>query len=296
MFVRVSVVVPAYDAAATLGDCLRALANQTLARTNYEVIVVDDGSRDATPAIATDHGVRLIRRENGGPAAARNSGWRAAGAEWVAFTDADCLPARAWLVELLRAVDAAPANGAAALGAAGRTVGYDSKTPAARFVDLSGGLDAERHLSHPRFPFAPSGNLMYSRSALAAVGGFDERYRTYEACDLHQRLRERADGPFFYVPRAVVLHKHRTTWAAYWRQQYGYGAGYGRFMLDRARDVPWSIGDEARAWRELFGTGIGSLRPGDPNRRLLERGNFVKRLAQRSAFATTYWNPAERAR
>jgi glycosyltransferase involved in cell wall biosynthesis len=295
MLVRVSVVIPAYDAEKTLGDCLRALGTQSVPRKDFEIIVVDDGSRDRTSEVAERFGARVIRRSNGGPAAARNTGWHEAYGRWVAFTDADCVPARTWLAELLRAVEG-PAEEAPALGAAGRTVGFDSKTPAARYVDLTGGLDAERHLSHPRFPFAPSGNVMYRRDALLACAGFDERYRAYEACELHQRIRRRDGGRFVYTARAVVLHRHRTTWAAYWRQQYGYGVGYAQFMWHQASRIGWSVADELRAWGDVVVAGLRACRPGNSEQRLLERGTFVKRLAQRTAFVATYWNIAERAR
>src|SRR5207244_3482065 len=66
----VSVVVCCYNAAATLEECLSSLAR--LAYPNYEVIVVDDGSKDSTAAIAEKHGVRPIRVPNGGLSKARN--------------------------------------------------------------------------------------------------------------------------------------------------------------------------------------------------------------------------------
>ena len=100
----VSVIVPAHDAAATVGATLDALAGQAFAGT-YEVIVVDDGSRDATGAIAQRAGARVVRHDiAAGPAAARNSGRRAAGGRLLAFTDADCAPAPDWLA---RGADAA---------------------------------------------------------------------------------------------------------------------------------------------------------------------------------------------
>ena len=226
---RVSVVIPARNAERTLSECLRAVAAQTLARSDYEVIVVvDRASRDGSAAIATAAGARVLVSERAGAAAARNAGIAAAGAPWIAFTDADCLPTRTWLGHL---VSVAESNGAAPLlGAAGRTVGYRSTSSAARFVDLTGGLHADRHLAHERYPWAPTGNVMYRRAALQAVGGFDIRFRTYEGCDLHTRLVREVGGEFAFVPEAVVLHQHRSGWRAYWRQQVGYGVGYGQFF------------------------------------------------------------------
>jgi len=94
----VSVVVPARDAAATIGTTLEALASQDLAEP-YEVIVVDDGSRDDTAAIAERSAgpVRVLRDDGVGPGPARNAGAADARAPVLAFTDADCAPDPGWL-------------------------------------------------------------------------------------------------------------------------------------------------------------------------------------------------------
>jgi glycosyltransferase involved in cell wall biosynthesis len=291
----ISVVIPVYNGAQTLSDCLRALTTQSLARADYEIIVVDDGSRDATAAIARGFAVQVCQQVNRGAPAARNTGWQAARGDWIAFTDADCIPSRAWLRLLLDAVR--PIEGAPpALGAAGAVLGHQSTAPAARFVDLSAGLDTERHLQHPRFPFAPSGNVLYRRAALAAVGGFDPRYTAYDACDLHTRLCRDQPGAFHYVPHAVVVHRHRTTWSAYWRQQLSYGKGYGQFLWRWRAQAPWSLRHELHAWAEILRLGLAACRGGEDDHALVRRGRFVKTLAQRLGFVSVYWNPAERAR
>lgn len=100
----VSVVVPARNAAATLPETLRALAAQELDG-GYEVILVDDGSTDATGALASAAGARVVRHEQArGSAAARNAGVAVASANVLAFTDADCAPAPGWLAAGLRAL------------------------------------------------------------------------------------------------------------------------------------------------------------------------------------------------
>ena len=289
----VSVVVPAYNAAPTLGDCLQALAAQSLTPADYEVLVVDDGSTDATARIAAGFDVQVLSQQRQGPSGARNTGLAAACGEWVAFTDADCIPSRGWLQALLAAVERAPTE--SVLGAAGRTIGYQSAAAAARFVDLTGGLDAERHLAHPQFPFAPSGNVMYQRLALVAAGGFDRRYRTYEACELHTRLTRAHRGAFYFEPRAVVLHRHRACWTDFWRQQLGYGRGYAQFVLHHRDQIPWSVWRELAAWRDVAALGLAACWRGDRDQALVRRGTFVKTLAQRCGFVTTYWSPAERA-
>ena len=161
---------------------------------------------------------------------------------------------------------------------------------------MSGGLDAKRHLSHERFPFAPSCNALYRHSALKAAGGFDSRYSTYEGCDLHTRLLRLQRGPFRFERPAVVLHRHRATWRAYWKQQVRYGRGLGQFTWNYRKEIPWSVLRELGAWLQIAGTGLRActFRAGDPG--LLRRGLFVKNLAQRFGFLASYWNPRERRR
>ena len=293
---RVSVVVPARDAAATLGECLRAIAAQNASHDEYEVIVVvDERTRDATATIARRVGATVIIARDPGAAVARNLGVTAARAEWIAFTDADCIPSRGWLRALLQAVEPSPGR-QPALGAAGRTIGYDSATPAARFVDLSGGLQAERHLAHERYPWAPTGNVLYRRAALLAVGGFDARFVSYEGCDLHTRLRREVGGRFEYSPRAIVHHRHRAAWRCYWRQQVNYGRGYAQFFMRYADELRWTPASELRAWLAVLRAGGNALLAYRGEDGLLRRGTFIKLLAQRAGFVRTYWNRREAAR
>jgi glycosyltransferase involved in cell wall biosynthesis len=103
---RVSVIVPAFNAARTLGETLAALALQDL-QEPFEVIVVDDGSDDGTIEVARAAAgdARVLPGPHGGPGPARNAGAREAGAPVLAFTDADCVPTSSWLREGLAALE-----------------------------------------------------------------------------------------------------------------------------------------------------------------------------------------------
>ena len=95
---RVSVIVPVLDGASCIDRCLEALLAQTYPSHRVELIVVDNGSRDATPDRVRTHPVTLlVERSVRSPYAARNAGIQRASGEVIAFTDADCVPAKDWL-------------------------------------------------------------------------------------------------------------------------------------------------------------------------------------------------------
>ncbi|MBI3785906.1 MAG: glycosyltransferase [Deltaproteobacteria bacterium] len=291
----ISVVICVYNGADTLGDSLRAVQAQSFPRHAYEVIVVDDGSTDDSADVAAGFDVRLLRRRHYGLAAARNAGWQATLGDWVAFTDDDCGPTRHWL-QSLHAVVHQGANNGRVLGAAGRIVGYPSPLAVPRYVERTGGFNTERHLQHPTFPYAPMGNAMYRREALQAVNGLDERYSSYESCDLHTRLRRTYGGTFYYEPRAVVFHRHHTHWRDYFRQQRGYGRGLAQFMWHYRDEVPWSLRREWTSWRQTLALGAAALVSSTGEPALVRRGEFVKHLALRLGFLETYWSKRERRR
>jgi GT2 family glycosyltransferase len=137
---------------------------------------------------------------------------------------------------------------------------------------------------------------MYRKAALQAVGGFDERYASYDACDLHTRLSKSQRGAFYFEPRAVVLHRHRTSWKEYWRQQFAYGIGYAQFILHHRTEVRWSARQEIRALADLTRLSVGACLPANGDVALLRRGTLIKKAAQHAGFVSTYWRPGERKR
>ncbi len=287
---RLSVVIPAFNAASTIGDAVRAVVGQPLPREVFECLVVDDASRDPTAEAARGAGAVVIRHpRNRGPSAARNTGVEAARGEWIVFTDADCVPSRRWLPALLAAAEAAPRT---TLALAGKTVGLNSQTPAARFMDLIGALDAENYLRHKVLPWAPSCNLAVRRGDLLAVGGFDPAFLNYETPELHLRLAERFGGDVACVPMALVMHRHRASWAGFWRQQASYGRGYAHFLRRYAHRWPWSLRLELAAWARLVPAALRAA-TGRADAGLVRRGLFLKHLAQRIGFSRAYFFRAD---
>jgi glycosyltransferase involved in cell wall biosynthesis len=129
--VSVSVVIPAYNAETTIDACLAAFTRQTVPPDSFEVIVVDDGSTDATRArIATHPMARLLTQVNAGPAAARNLGVQHALGEIILFTDADCVPMENWIEQML-----IPFSRSEVVGVKGRYL-LKQRSLVARFVQL----------------------------------------------------------------------------------------------------------------------------------------------------------------
>ena len=288
---RVSVVIPAFNAEATIADTVRAVMAQPLPRETFECIVVDDGSRDRTAEIAERAGALVVRLlGNQGPSAARNAGTERAQGKWIAFTDADCVPSRRWLTAFLAAAEKADRS---TVALAGQTIGLESQTPAARFMDLVGALDAANYLRHETFPWAPSCNLAYRRADLLTIGGFDRTFKSYETPEMHWRMVERFGGSIQLVPPALVMHRHRATWRGLWNQQKSYGCGYAHFLIRHTARWPWSVQREAGAWANLLPLALRAT-VGRGNEGLARRGILLKHVAQRVGFIRVFFSPGVR--
>jgi cellulose synthase/poly-beta-1,6-N-acetylglucosamine synthase-like glycosyltransferase len=187
---EVSVVVPTHSRPAGLARLLAALREQTLAGERFEVVVVDDGSDP--PAQAGD-GARVVRHERArGPAAARNAGWREAGAPLVAFVDDDCVPAPGWLDAILAAGD-----GDAAV-VQGPVEHRGEVTPLDHTIEVAGPSR-----------LCVSANIAYARALLERTGGFDETLRRAgEDVELGTRALA-AGGELRWAPEARVEHEVR---------------------------------------------------------------------------------------
>lgn len=190
----VSVIVPARNAASTLGALLDALARQDVAE-RFEVLVVDDGSTDATAAIARGHPVvtAVLTGAGAGPGAARNVALAAARGSVLAFTDADCVPDPGWL----RA-------GLAALAGAdlvqGRVVPAGPLRPWDRCVCV-GGLSG----------LWETANLLARTADVRAVGGFEPWLSPGRSKELGEDVwlgwrLQRAGARVAFAPDALVRH------------------------------------------------------------------------------------------
>jgi O-antigen biosynthesis protein len=225
---KVSVVICAYNAATTIEDNLDSLTR--LNYPNYEVIVVNDGSKDATPEIAARYPFKLITVPNGGLSAARNLGWRAATGEIIAYTDADTRVDPDWLSYLVQ-----PFLTTDAVGVGGPNVVPEDDGWVAQCVARSPGGPTHVLFNDTVAEHIPGCNMAFRRWALAEVGGFDPTYtKAGDDVDICWRLQERG-WHLAFSPSALVWHHHRDSVKAYWKQQVGYGEGES-FLEHRHQD------------------------------------------------------------
>ncbi|HVN27962.1 MAG TPA: glycosyltransferase, partial [Candidatus Binataceae bacterium] len=218
---KVSVIVCAHDAASTIGACLESLKTQRYP--NYETIVVDDGSTDATAQVAESAGARVVRIEHRGLGAARNAGIAAAAGEIIAFIDADARADSDWLYHLIEAITR---RGAAAAG--GPNFAPAGCDPAYAFAP---GIPREVRGEGDQLLQLCGCNMAVTKAALQNVGGFDPLFEAAgDDVDLSWRLAElpaEQRAPLVIAPGAVVIHERRAYLRDYLRQQRSYGVGEG---------------------------------------------------------------------
>ena len=210
-----TVVVPAYNAADTIGECVAALCRQVI-EVPYEVIVVDDGSQDDTAAVAAAAGARVITIPHGRPAAARNAGVQIARSPVVCFTDADCVPHGNWLREI-----SAPFSATDVTAAKG-VYTTQQRSLVARFVQLEYEDKYDLLRPQPTIDFIDTYSCAYRRDVLLANGGFDERFDYLEDQELSFRLAARGYRMVFRES-AAVDHRHSATLRAYLHKKVAIG-------------------------------------------------------------------------
>lgn len=212
----ISIIIPAYNAEATLAECLRAVLDLTLSEP-YEVILVDDGSTDATASIARGFApaVKLLQQAHRGAAAARNTGIAAARGEIILFTDADCEPVPVWgriMVDAIRG---------GADGAKG-TYRTRQRSLVARFVQAEYESKYRHMEGRTQIDFVDTYSAAYRHQALVEAGGFTEKLPMVEDQELSFRLA-RSGCRLVYMPEAVVYHHHVTSLRNYARRKFRIG-------------------------------------------------------------------------
>ncbi|HJU28471.1 MAG TPA: glycosyltransferase, partial [Candidatus Binataceae bacterium] len=217
---KASVIVPAFNAEATLGACLESLGH--LNYPDYETIVVDDGSGDSTAKIAEAAGVRTLKLEHRGLAAARNAGIAASDGRIVAFIDADACADRDWLYHLVETITRCDA-----IAAGGRNFAPENTSTTAAAIAAAPGEPREVRAGDDRLAQVCGCCMALDKAKFPSAEVFDPAFTAAgDDVDLSWRLRE-IGVDLAYAPAAVVMHERRRTIGAYLAQQRGYGHAEG---------------------------------------------------------------------
>lgn len=218
----ISVIIPTYNAEKTIGQCLHALKQQNYPSASYEVILVDDGSKDATGEIARTYDIKYLRQENSGPATARNKGAIVAKGEIILFTDSDCVPEPDWIREM-----AAPFNDKSVMAVKG-AYRNRQKSIVARFAQLEFEERFEMLKKAASIDMVDTYSAGFRKDAFLQLGGFDTSFPVANNEDTELSYRMSKLGfKMVFNPNAIVFHLDHPAsvkryarlkfWRGYWR-------------------------------------------------------------------------------
>jgi GT2 family glycosyltransferase len=236
----VSVVVATYNRRAGLAELLQALAAQSYPASQFEVVVVDDGSTDGTPGLlatmSVPYTLRSWRQANGGPAAARNLGMQHARGQLILFLDDDVVPEPHLIDAHVRAhgdgadrVVTGPMSPPPLDWPQPTWDRWDARQLEKQYRAM---LAGEFECSQRQFFTA---NASVRRDVILAAGGFDPTFRRAEDMELAWRM-SRLGVQFIFEPEAEVVHYAARPFVSWCRNAYQ----YGRFdvVMEREKAIP----------------------------------------------------------
>ncbi|MEL7227372.1 MAG: glycosyltransferase [Cyanobacteria bacterium J06576_12] len=212
----VSVIIPVYNDPKGLQKCLEALDNQSYPKTDYEVLVVDNGSsKSPAPITDTYENVSLISEAEPGSYAARNTGIAKATGNIIAFTDADCIPSESWLEAGVDCLQSSDRSGLVA----GRIDLFfrDPKNPTAVeiYESVEMGFSQAEFLREQHY--ALTANLFTYKRVIEDVGLFSTTLKSGGDKEWGQRVFA-ANYPQVYADDAQVYHPTRHSFKALYKR------------------------------------------------------------------------------
>jgi len=223
---KITVIVPAKENPQKLDKCIGALLD--LGYPALEIIIVDDGLEKSALNILDNFKdkIKILKSDLGGPSAARNLAARNTAAEYIAFTDSDCIVAKNWLEELSKAFRDYPQ--AVACGGIQRLPGDATNFEKKVFLFMqkagfvSDYIRMAKDIRIREVNHNPSCNVMYKKEAYLKEGGFLEGLWPGEDVEFDYRLRKRG-YKIFLNPEAVVYHYKPRTLRSFLEMMYRYG-------------------------------------------------------------------------
>lgn len=221
--IKISVIIPSFNCEKTIEKCLQSLVNQNYPKQKYEIIVVDNFSKDNSRKIAKKFKkVRFIKKVSN-PAEARNYGAKIAKGIILFFTDADCVIPKNLLKMIEKNFERYDIAG---LGGGYKTLNKNSE--AARFIGYE---IAWRHSREPKFTnFLGTYCCAYRRDIFLKFNGFDEKFAKASGEDPEFSFRIAKEGyKLLFDKKLFVWHSHPSSFKKYFKQQFW--RGYWRALM-----------------------------------------------------------------
>ncbi len=218
---EISVVIPVRNQAGKIGRCLEAVFAQSLPPA--EVIIVDGRSTDETVETARKYPVKVCYQDYGAAGAARQIGAENARGEFIAFTDADCIPDSNWLQTLVAEItDEVIAVGGGMLNIGEGLWNNSINLVFSSFLGNANQLQAARFKEKKAVRELGLFNAIYRKKDILEVGGFNVDLLGADETELNRRL-SRAGKKMLYTPDTVVRHDHGRGLREFARNMYRYG-------------------------------------------------------------------------
>ncbi len=203
-----------------------------------EVIVVDNGSSDNTAEVAANFHAKVVSERIRGRGRARNAGFKSAAGEFVIFLDADCLPRKDWLRNLL-----APFDDSTVGCVGGEIINAYTDSPLSSYLASKGHLSQKITFEHPFLPFAQTGNVAFRRVVISRIGAFDDFMEEGEDADLCWRMQLESDYRIIFEADAAVEHSQNLSPSLFMRQKRRHA--YGAVLLYKKYRSRWKTEDQS---------------------------------------------------
>ena len=245
-YCNVSIIVPAYNAQSTISECIQSLLDQDYPKDKYEIIIIDNNSKDETENIIKKFpGVIYLLEDNVQSAGyARNTGIKNASHDILAFTDSDCIAEKNWLKEGIKYFKDETIG-----GIGGKIKVYNPQTYIEHYQERTDAIfhAVSREAHEAKIARLATANAFFRKDIFDKVGLFDSAYGC-EDTDLCWKMLRKTNYSLAYNPDAVVYHKHRSSLKELWTQfsKYGYGNAILYIRYKNALDTAMQLNREIK--------------------------------------------------
>jgi glycosyltransferase involved in cell wall biosynthesis len=239
---KISVIIPVKNEEDKIESCLKSLSIQTLRP--YEIIVVVGNSTDNTVEKAKKYPVKIFYETYGTVGGARQVGLENAKGDFIAFTDADCIPEKDWLETELNVLK--KNKNAAGVGCSIENVSKGKWEEAINelsktFIGSGRSIQGRQFKKEKKVLSISGCNSLYRKQTLYDIGGFNVKLNICEDTEINKRLRKQGYD-LIYTPKTKVLHNHTRGIKLFTKRMFQYGKGRAQSkLLDIQVLLPASI-------------------------------------------------------